>query len=436
MAFILTIVLTLSLMQVPTAYSAEWSAPDEALVFLEDVVELDMTKYNAILDIYDVRYPPHLGGLAQENVHYLLESNESKLDVAFAFVNETLDHCGLWVVEGSPLYSQPQPTNVLDMAKDLLQRYQNYTRALDSEGMRDFEGMRNVLDTVDEIEDMTTTLGNWKLKVTTGADYTAFEWIYMLGGLDFPGLTLEFLKGTFCGLGDIWSKYKVGSTDVNVSKEEAINIAWKHVENFSWTVDGVEVTDFNILEEPLTASLLTTRSREEPLTLYPHWRIELYLDKVYPGMVNRISLAIWADTGEVISCVPLGGGGGLPPDTSPPVADAGVDQTVNENSQVSFNASSSSDNVGIASCEWDFGDGTTGQGLATTHTYSEPGTYNVTLTVTDEVGNSNTNSITVTVEEAPIDSSWWITSIVILIVLAAVVSIIIIFRKKQSSAKK
>jgi hypothetical protein len=35
----------------------------------------------------------------------------------------------------------------------------------------------------------------------------------------------------------------------------------------------------------------------------------LYLDKIYPGNVNRLSLSIWADDGEVASCVPLGGGG-------------------------------------------------------------------------------------------------------------------------------
>ena len=35
-------------------------------------------------------------------------------------------------------------------------------------------------------------------------------------------------------------------------------------------------------------------------------------DRIYPGNINRIVLAIWADTGEIISCIPLGGGGGPP----------------------------------------------------------------------------------------------------------------------------
>jgi hypothetical protein len=48
--------------------------------------------------------------------------------------------------------------------------------------------------------------------------------------------------------------------------------------------------------------------------MYPYWSIDLYLDKLYPGNVNRISLAIWADTGEVIYSAPLSFGGVPPPD--------------------------------------------------------------------------------------------------------------------------
>ena len=45
---------------------------------------------------------------------------------------------------------------------------------------------------------------------------------------------------------------------------------------------------------------------------------------------------------------------------------------------------------GIASYAWDFGDKTTGTGPTPAHTYASPGTYQVTLTVTD--GASQTNS--------------------------------------------
>jgi chitodextrinase len=54
---------------------------------------------------------------------------------------------------------------------------------------------------------------------------------------------------------------------------------------------------------------------------------------------------------------------------------------------VQFSSSASKDLDGsIASVEWDFGDGTTSNDPNPTHTYTEPGLYEVTLTVTDDHG--------------------------------------------------
>jgi PKD repeat protein len=56
---------------------------------------------------------------------------------------------------------------------------------------------------------------------------------------------------------------------------------------------------------------------------------------------------------------------------------------------VSFNAAGSSDSNGggsIGSYAWDFGDGKSGSGTTPSHAYAKPGTYTVTLTVTDNYG--------------------------------------------------
>jgi len=84
-------------------------------------------------------------------------------------------------------------------------------------------------------------------------------------------------------------------------------------------------------------------------------------------------------------------------DKTAPVANAGGDRSVAQNILATFDASESSDNVGVVSYEWDFGDGSKGTGLTTTHTYKEPGNYVVWLTVEDVAGNKNTNSVSVTV---------------------------------------
>ena len=61
--------------------------------------------------------------------------------------------------------------------------------------------------------------------------------------------------------------------------------------------------------------------------------------------------------------------------------------------EVSFDASSSTDTDGnIVSYAWDFGDGSSDSGVTIKHTFSTPGTYTVSLTVTDNANASDSTS--------------------------------------------
>jgi PKD repeat protein len=86
----------------------------------------------------------------------------------------------------------------------------------------------------------------------------------------------------------------------------------------------------------------------------------------------------------------------------PPTADAGSDQTVVAGEQVVFSGAASHDPDGtIVSYSWDFGDGTYAGGMSVTHTYAAGGTYNVSLTVTDNEYAQATDPIMITVTPAP-----------------------------------
>ncbi|PZX55861.1 PKD domain-containing protein, partial [Algoriphagus chordae] len=69
------------------------------------------------------------------------------------------------------------------------------------------------------------------------------------------------------------------------------------------------------------------------------------------------------------------------------------------NEEISFDGSASTDDVGVATYNWSFGDGATSDLMNPTHTYTLADTYEVELLVTDEEG--ATNSTTVSVVVAP-----------------------------------
>jgi PKD repeat protein len=63
--------------------------------------------------------------------------------------------------------------------------------------------------------------------------------------------------------------------------------------------------------------------------------------------------------------------------------------------------SSTSPNGPIATYAWQFGDGTDASGARTAHVYAVPGTYPITLTVTDSSGGTASATSTVTVTDRP-----------------------------------
>ena len=96
-------------------------------------------------------------------------------------------------------------------------------------------------------------------------------------------------------------------------------------------------------------------------------------------------------------------------DFTPPVANilttpasiAGVVTIETETLPVTvvFDASGSTDDRGIASYSWDFGDNTSGTGIIESHKYYSYGTYIVILTVTDYFGNEDYATVTIIVKE-------------------------------------
>lgn len=88
---------------------------------------------------------------------------------------------------------------------------------------------------------------------------------------------------------------------------------------------------------------------------------------------------------------------------APPIAVIASISTVTFGGATAFDGSASSDPDGIvAGYQWDFGDGTTSNGVTATHTYAVAGTYSVVLTVTDNNGAIATATTTARIDAPPI----------------------------------
>ncbi|MEO0079745.1 MAG: PKD domain-containing protein, partial [candidate division WOR-3 bacterium] len=75
-------------------------------------------------------------------------------------------------------------------------------------------------------------------------------------------------------------------------------------------------------------------------------------------------------------------------------------ETLRAEQDVKFDAGGSKDPDGkVVRFQWEFGDGGKGAGVSVSHSYSEPGEFAVTLTVTDNGGRTGTTTRHVVVKE-------------------------------------
>ena len=115
----------------------------------------------------------------------------------------------------------------------------------------------------------------------------------------------------------------------------------------------------------------------------------------HPGFEARVAgapngdavavLAGFPEAGRTIEAVALDVGG--PTLTTFSAPGAGPEDQI-----LSYSATAADAWSAVASYSWSFGDGTTATGPSVTHAYADPGTYAVTLTVADAVGNTTTRS--------------------------------------------
>jgi hypothetical protein len=241
--------------------------------------------------------------LPQNTIRYELIYNGSKLSVLSTFINgklqtmQVLDH-------PRPVIMSRTMGGSLESAKAFLRTYQSFT------GDSFYGLLEATLSDVDETN-QTKIIGNTKLQVTSIEQNIAFRWTYTLNGIEAPdkAIALNYENGFLKLFFDSWDLYTVGSTSLNVSEKESMNIAMTQAKNYSWitcidnktfVVSKYNVTGAMIIETVFRSSLVADKARSDDLLmLYPMRHVWVSLDKFYPGNVYGLNVYVWADTGEI-----------------------------------------------------------------------------------------------------------------------------------------
>jgi hypothetical protein len=293
---------------IPNVHAAAMSIQEKGLAILSNVVGLGLAKYNVTAqETQATQQASYLDVVPQEIVLYNLNSESSRLKVSYTFANGKVQLIHVLENEGTPsLTKTATNANAVEMAKDFLSNYQTYTEN------PLFGELKNTLDKVDQGTNITKTSGNIALEVKAYTDQTIFKWYYTSNSAIAPyskAIALGFKDGFLKAFVDNWQLYNVGSTTVNLSEEEAKAIALETAEVHFYgklEPDALDIKNFNDSNIKWTSfifdcSLRANKARsEDPLELYPVWRVGIALNKWYGNMYG-VQVDIWADTKEVRS---------------------------------------------------------------------------------------------------------------------------------------
>ena len=268
------------------------SIPDDrpdALSFLENVVGIDLGKYQVTL----------VSGLGTEDLHYSLGNFASHVTAQLEFSNGTLTSCYLSADYGEYILS----SNPYATAEKITQNYQTYSHDTVVGKMAD------LINSVSEEGNVTLLSNNIDLKILATQGYSTFSWNLNYNGADYSGiqLSVENFNGpdkiNSLTFSDTRSIFNIGNTNINIQKQQAITMAEDYVKNnFSYPQrflnDTVRFTSgLQVVNENTTASLVT--ATRDSTTLYPYWNVRVALDHTYPALTVAVNVKVWADTGTI-----------------------------------------------------------------------------------------------------------------------------------------
>lgn len=325
----------------PPVKSMEITVEDKTTKFLSSVVGLDIEKYVLVMPTpppgfdneswaeigakaetrrLDNLYPPEYCGLVKEEWGSLkFKAQENQISVMSNCLNEKLRILKIDNRDGNYIYTEQPTADLLDQAKIILQRYQVYLSQVEAvDGTYLFQ-MQEILNKISDLSPANVTVDNVNFQISQDeVGRIRIQWIYCEDNVTMSPKRVEFVFrfNRFESFWDGWKIYKVSELD-SAAFEEAYRFALDAAQNceLRWVNDTVnqilsapDLSDANydvffsmVLYRNDTFNPSSTLPRD-PLTLYPYWRFTFYFNNGRVGCFSGVSVSLWGDTTEIISC--------------------------------------------------------------------------------------------------------------------------------------
>lgn len=219
------------------------------------------------------------------------------------------------------------------------------------------------------------------------------ENLITIRGVDRAGNETIVTRTVFVDLAEPEITNLMPNQDVHINAGESVHVSFDSEPGLNASF-RIEVD----LGNAPSSNNVITMTETSPGHYEGTWTTPSYLNGTF-----IIVAVVSDDAGNTVEATAAGkvyvtaGGVGEPEDQAPIAVIRAADAT-KQKRPTSFDGSLSRDVDGtIVSYQWDFGDGSTASGATVTHRFMSPGTYTVTLTVTDDAGNTNTTTHTIVV---------------------------------------
>ena len=265
---------------------------NEALLFLTDVIGVDMSNYKVTL--FD-----NSSSQGHNYLFYTLKPEMSMFDVngnvGFNFYNDSLGSCSFSPGTIDQPYLHPRTDRFNDTLA-IMQRYYEWSNDTQVQQMID------LMQKVGSERNLLEVSGNLSLRISISPSLAHYRFSNYLNGVEYTGVTVSMGNSSgdvFFNDYRVWQK--IGNTSINITQDQAILIAKDTVQEYSYDHNFGNGTTTHISNLNVTGVYQTSLSSSlRGSTLYPLYNIELNVTGL-PSKSVGIGVFIWANDGTIQS---------------------------------------------------------------------------------------------------------------------------------------